>query len=311
MAHFRINLFGRFAIFIDQRPLALTRVQTKPIELLAYLLLFRRHPHGREVIAALLWPDLTPTQARRNLRKVLCTLQQLLTDSHRANDPPLVLIDHEWLAINPICDLQLDVAIFEQAYVAAQQRTSADLSPHMVSTLTAAVELYSGELLTGFYADWCLQERERLENMYLELRRVLLLVLEQQQAYDQAIIHGLEILRHDRANERTYRDLMRLYYLSGNRSMAIHQYEHCVAALRKELGVSPSKVTTQLYQHLCSDDLDAAEHSDGDAARAAAVSGERPQQQHLLKMRTELQQMLQQVQEELQHVERMLNGSES
>lgn len=57
----------------------------------------------------------------------------------------------------------------------------------------------------------------------LEMRHLLLVAAEHRQAYEQAIAHGCEILRYDRANERAHRDLMRLYYLSGNRSAALRQ----------------------------------------------------------------------------------------
>jgi hypothetical protein len=61
---------------------------------------------------------------------------------------------------------------------------------------------------------------------------------------------------YDRARERTHRRIMRLYYLLGDRSEALRQYERCAAALDEELGISPSKSTQSLYKQIQADQLD-------------------------------------------------------
>lgn len=303
MAAIRINLFGRLAVFVDDRPLVVGPPHIKPIELFTYLLIHRRRSHPREALATLLWPDLPSAHTKKNLRKVLCTLQHLLADAVRLGHPPVLLIEHDWITLNPALDLQLDVAVFEQAYALSQRHTSDWPNADTVQSIEAAVALYEGELLSGLYADWCLHERERLENIYLELRHLLLVAAEHGQAYEQAIAHGCEILCHDRANERAHRDLMRLYYLSGNRSAALRQYGHCVAALVGELGVRPRHHTEQLYRQICSDEL-ATDRTE--LQREPGVSADRSS--HLQQIRAELQRTLGQVQDELQRVERLLQG---
>lgn len=307
MRTLRINLFGRLAVFVDECPLTVGPPHTKPLELFAYLLIHRRRSHSREALATLLWPEMPPAPAKRNLRKVLCTLQHLLADAVPPGDPQVLLIEHDWLALNPALDLQLDVERFEQAYALARQHAGTLLDSQTTQVLAAAVELYADELLAGCYCDWCLHERERLENMYLELLHALMVDAEHRHAYEQAIAYGCEILRHDRASERTHRDLMRLYYLSGDRSTALRQYGHCVSALINDLGVKPRTCTEQLYRQICSDEL----------MPSAELSAEHPELQrelgagadrssHLQQIRAELQRTLGQVQDELQRVERLL-----
>jgi DNA-binding SARP family transcriptional activator len=41
---------------------------------------------------------------------------------------------------------------------------------------------------------------------------------------------------------------MRAYYMAGDRTMALRQYERCAAALAEELGVAPSTQTLMLYE---------------------------------------------------------------
>src|SRR5690606_35507187 len=52
------------------------------------------------------------------------------------------------------------------------------------------------------------------------------------------------------AREHTHRALMRLYYVAGDRTGALRQFQRCTTALREELSVSPSPQTIALYQRI-------------------------------------------------------------
>ncbi|MCA9932357.1 MAG: bacterial transcriptional activator domain-containing protein, partial [Anaerolineales bacterium] len=78
---------------------------------------------------------------------------------------------------------------------------------------------------------------------------------ESQQAYDQAIVCGQQILCYDRARERTHRRLMRSYYLSGDRTGALRQYERCCTVLEDELQVQPDHRTQFLFEQIQNDAL--------------------------------------------------------
>jgi DNA-binding SARP family transcriptional activator len=45
--------------------------------------------------------------------------------------------------------------------------------------------------------------------------------------------------------EASYRHLMRLYTVSGNRAAAMRIYQNCVAVLKRELAVEPSPVSVE------------------------------------------------------------------
>lgn len=306
MGEICINLFGQLAIFVDDHPLFIGPSLTKPLELFAYMLINRKRPQAREAIATLFWPDLDHTHAKKSLRKVLCTLQCFLADVVKKGLPPVLLIERDWIALNPALHLQLDVDIFEHAYGLAQEHIGSALDQQSAQILAAAVARYEGDLLTGLYADWCLYERARFENMYLELLHKLMVYAETCRAYEQAITYGLQILRYDRANERAYVDLMRLYYLSGNRSAALHQYANCVAALAKELGVKPRKSTEKLYQQICHDDLAAIQPGAVGMEREVGQQIKPLSRSHLQQARADLQRVLEQVQGDIERVERLL-----
>jgi DNA-binding SARP family transcriptional activator len=117
------------------------------------------------------------------------------------------------------------------------------------------VALYKGELLEGWYQDWCLFERERFQNMYLTMLDKLLAYATANGDYEAGEVYGTTILSYDRASELTYRRLMKLRYDAGDRTGALRQYQRCVRALREELGVKPERRTRDLYEQIKSDGM--------------------------------------------------------
>jgi DNA-binding SARP family transcriptional activator len=118
-----------------------------------------------------------------------------------------------------------------------------------------AVELYRGDLLEGWYMEWCLLERERLQSMYLQLLDKLASYYEASGEYESGLLCGARALRCDRAREHTHHMLMRLHYLAGDRTGALRQFDRCMAALREGLGVSPSERTLELYRQIQAEEL--------------------------------------------------------
>jgi DNA-binding SARP family transcriptional activator len=93
-------------------------------------------------------------------------------------------------------------------------------------------------------------ERTRLQNTYLALLDKLLAYCESHREYESGVEYATQILRTDRAHERTYRRLMRLQYLIGDRTNALRTYQLCLAVLETDLGVAPSEQTSALYQQI-------------------------------------------------------------
>src|SRR6266487_6070836 len=56
----------------------LTLRMRKDLALLAYLAVEQQHPHSRETLVGLLWPDSPEEAARNNLRVALASLRRLL-----------------------------------------------------------------------------------------------------------------------------------------------------------------------------------------------------------------------------------------
>jgi DNA-binding SARP family transcriptional activator len=255
MSLLHVSLFGRFQARNDQQEvagLAAHKVQ----ELLTYLLLYRDYPHPREVLADMLWSDSSPSQSKRYLRKTLWQLQAALDSQIPLRNGRALLVDPGWIQLNPGAELWLDVAEFEQVFEKVKGVPGTQLGSRRAGSLQSAVDLYQGDLLEGWYQDWCLYERERLQHMYLIMLDKLMSHCESHGKWEAGLAHGALVLRYDRAHERTHRRLMRLHYLAGDRTSALRQYQRCLTALDQELGVKPSRRTAVLYEQLCADKLD-------------------------------------------------------
>ena len=249
MSVLRIRLFGG----LDARcgGQVLTGFSARRMqELFCYLLLYRDRSHPREPLASLLWGDCPTAQSKKHLRQALWQLQAALDAQAEALNDRALLVELDWIQINPELDLWLDVAVFEQAFDLVQEVPGKRLDDGMAQALQSAASLYRGDLLEGWYQDWCLYERERIQNMYLSMLGKLMSYCEARHHFETGLAYGTRILHFDRAHERTHRRMMRLHHLAGNRTAALRQYERCISALEEELDVRPSDLTTALNEQI-------------------------------------------------------------
>jgi DNA-binding SARP family transcriptional activator len=261
----RVQLFGNLRIHDDERRLECFQ-STRAKELFCYLLLHRDHPHSRETLAGLFWADCDKNQSRKYLRQALWQLHQSVRDTRHGDDGRCLTVEGEFVSWNERADVWVDVFSFERAVASAGRTTGDKLSPQCADDLRHAVSLYLGDLMEGWYQDWCLFHRERLHNNYLVLLEKLMDYCELHHDYDAGLAFGERLLSRDKVRERSYVRTMRLHYLAGDRAGAIRQFHRCAAALQEELGIKPSRRTVDVYERVC------AEHLDVFPALAAAPS---------------------------------------
>ena len=272
MNELTIGLFGAFDVRYAGQPVTGLDAR-KAQEMLAFLLLQRSRAHSREYLAEMLWGQRAPAQSKKYLRQTLWQVQSALAGNGLAGSSPL-LVDGEWVRVNESSQLELDVALFETAYDQAQGVPGRGLDEPRAASLRQAVAIYRGDLLPGCYEDWCIFERERLQNMYLAMLDKLIDCCQQHGQYEVGLGYGEMILRYDRARERTHRRMMRLFYLAGDRTSALRQYDRCAEALARELDVSPSRSTALLAEQIRSEQLPARDPTLTVAANPPAQSSD-------------------------------------
>jgi DNA-binding SARP family transcriptional activator len=110
------------------------------------------------------------------------------------------------------------------------------------------VALYRNDFLDGFYDDWIINERYRLETLFSEALARLMVGQEAKGEHEAALSTALRLLDHDPLREDAHRLAMRAYCRLGQRNVALEQYRRCREVLQEELEVEPMVETTELYQ---------------------------------------------------------------
>jgi DNA-binding SARP family transcriptional activator len=254
LGNLRISLLGRMTVQCGERAMC-TLGSPKVQELLAYLLLYRDRAHHREILADALWGDCASSNSRKSLRQSLWRLRCALRYGGGPSADTLLLVEPDWVRLNPQAELWLDVKVFEEAFARVRGMPGHEVGEESAENLEHAALLYTGDLLEGWYQDWCVYERERLRQIYLSTLDKLIEFHESRQEYEKALLYGVSILRQEPARERTHREMMRLLYMSGDRTAALRQYERCAAALRVELEVEPGRPTRALCEQIRVDEF--------------------------------------------------------
>ncbi len=246
----QVSLLGKFRVSYED-PQAAARFDSQKVqELFSYLLLHLNHPVSRETLAGTLWGDHSTAQSKKYLRQALWHLRAALDAGGQALSDQLLYLETDSISLNLSAPLWVDIAAFEQAYDLGRETAAEALDRQQLQALDGAVRLYQGDLLEGWYQDWCLYERERLQNIYLMMLEKLAAYCESHGKYQEGTTYAASILRYDPAHELTHAQLMRMYYLAGDRTSALRQYRRCIEALDRELSVGPSDQTMALYEQI-------------------------------------------------------------
>jgi predicted ATPase/DNA-binding SARP family transcriptional activator len=238
-----IQLLG--TLRVQQAARLLTRFPTYKTAALLASLAYHPQPQSRERLIETFWPDTTPERGRNNLSNALSSLRNLL-------EPPgvpagaVLLADRQQVSLNP-AGVHTDVREFEQAL---QQAASTHNDRQRAEHLQTAVDLYTGELLPGYYEEWIVPERQRLAEAYVQSLRRLIRFLVKHKQPTQAIDYALRALTVDPLREEPHRDLMKLYVAVGQPSAALQQYRQLEQILRTDLNARPSAATQQVLQEI-------------------------------------------------------------
>ncbi|MFN8483129.1 MAG: BTAD domain-containing putative transcriptional regulator [Anaerolineae bacterium] len=249
MALLRIALLGGVTVAHDgiSAPLKITRTgQT----LLAYMMINGYRQHPRDVLADLIWGEQTQTQAHRCLSTALWRLRRELEPPGVPRGTYLMTSASGDIGFNWESDHWLDVAAFESQLGDALARPLEQMEPADADRIEAGLRLYRGDCLEGFYDHWALAHREHLFCLYLNGLTRLMRFHARNGQYEAGLSYGLKALQHDPLREETQREVIRLYWLTGQRSQAIRQYEACRTLLANELGIAPMEETQALYHQI-------------------------------------------------------------
>jgi DNA-binding SARP family transcriptional activator len=204
--------------------------------LIAVLALQGQRP--RTHVAGVLWPESNETRAMSSLRAAIWQVQQCL--------PGLLLEGRGPLGLRP--DVRVDVhdllsCLTGNGPTGTSSNTDADAG-HALTLLT------HGDLLPGWYDDWVLFERERLQQLRLRALEGLADRLLGAGEVDLALAAALAAVAIEPFRESAHRALIRVHLALGNYVDALRVYDGFRQRLLQELGIPPSPQITTLVANL-------------------------------------------------------------
>lgn len=204
----------------------------RALAMLGILALEGHAPRSR--IASLLWSELDPDRARRNLRRELHRLRESGCDA-------LVLAGDNALALAPL--VRVDVHAFNRAQAAGDAQ--------------AALALYRGPFLAGLdedacdaYLQWLAGAREGLAQQFRQVVQARIQACERAGEPREALRWQLRLISDDSLQEQHFRAAMQLHAELGEREAALDLYERCRNMLGNELGLQPMPETRALAERI-------------------------------------------------------------
>ena len=244
----RVQLFGTFSVEEVQADRITVDPAARPLA--SFLFSFPNQSHRREKVLDLFWGDSPDKVARACLCRAVWRIRRQLSPC-----APLGIHLHAnqneiWLNV-PDANV-VDAHEFRGAAVTALSSRPSALEP---GALGRAVSFYKAPFLEEYDGDWVLDQRERLESLYLRALAILMTLYAQRQHVEDAIVCGRRILACDPMRETVQRALMLLYVLNGQRGESILQFERCRKALKDECDVDPAPETSSLLRLIRSGEI--------------------------------------------------------
>ncbi|HEY9526355.1 MAG TPA: BTAD domain-containing putative transcriptional regulator, partial [Anaerolineales bacterium] len=231
----QIRLLGQFDVRLDGKRIVISSRAGQ--SLLAYLAMTAGTAHRREKLAGTLWPDSSEENARKNLRQELWRIRKAIPAQNLPEVDDYLLADEFTLTFNRDADTWLDVSILEN-------------SDPDIQSLTSGLSLYQGELLPGFYDDWVVLERERLQALFESKMEQLVEKLVESERWTAVQEQCERWLALGFVSEPAYRALMLSYNARGDMAKVSSIYQRCVEDLQDHFGVEPSAETHALFNGL-------------------------------------------------------------
>src|SRR6266852_716942 len=217
--------------------------------------------HSRSKLAAFLWPDSAPHDARTALHNALALLRSLLADSDSSASPHSHLLSpRDLLGLHPQAPFELDLAVVQLAYTEAQRLSTLPAEPQraaLVTQVQQALALARGPFLDGFWLgeeapfdEWVLKAQQQWQVRLQLLCERLSAFQEGGFELEQARATLTRWLVLDPLSEEAYRRLMRVQLARGDPSAALQVYATCRARLAEDLRVQPSAETLALAEQI-------------------------------------------------------------
>ncbi|MCR5356645.1 MAG: hypothetical protein K6E63_04495 [Lachnospiraceae bacterium] len=183
----RITLFGKFAIYRDDKPILENLSNTRKTKLfLCYLLLNKDKPISHKELFELLWSGEDYANPGTALRTLLYRYRAMIESSDIAALDNSIISRRGAYQWNPDLNVSIDIYDFEEASEAALNSIESDEKRE--KALKEAMELYTGNLLPDSNAEhWVVPKAVRLRDLYIRVAFEYIQMLKSRNEYNAVI----------------------------------------------------------------------------------------------------------------------------
>jgi SARP family transcriptional regulator, regulator of embCAB operon len=241
------RLLGHLLVVVDGRVVD-TGSSRRTRNVLAYLLTHRDTAVPRDVLMDVFWPNADPDAARNSVHVALSGVRRALLGAGRT---PLLERHHDAYRFAAHVDVWTDVEAFEEACRDARWAEDAGNLTAALDSYERAAQLYDGDFLADDpYAAWTGEIREILRAQANDAACRQVALYGRLGDDRSAVSLCRRVLSADPCNEAVHRQLMVSYARSGQRHLALLQYQRCRNALWSTFRIAPAVETTVLYESL-------------------------------------------------------------
>ena len=224
MKKIRINLCGNPQVLADGREVSFPY---KKAEGLLYYLCVRKSV-TREELINLLWSEEDEAAGKKKLRDAIYQIRQALGKEF------LVTTGHKGVAINPECDLTVDLdAVGNQG----QEKPETFLSHFYIKNCYE-------------FEEWADSVRGDLMDHVADTAQKLLKKAANDHDMAKMQEYNALLIKNDPYNENLYYDAMNMYAENGNYTMAIRLYHDLKKLLKRDMEMEPSRRVNDLFHRI-------------------------------------------------------------
>ena len=230
----KISLFGGLSASRGETRITRFRTQ-KNAALLAFLAYHLDRSHPREVLIDLLWPDHEIEAGRNCLSVALSSLRS----QFEGPDVPartVIVADRASVRLNPDT-VTTDVHDFRRQL---RNAAKSDNPAEKAMLLDAAVSLFAGQLLPGFYEDWVSGQQSHLTELFFQALETLIAGARSRGELAEAINYARRGAAVDPFREDNQVALIVLLDQAGRLGEAAHHAKELIALFEQETGLPPT-----------------------------------------------------------------------
>jgi DNA-binding SARP family transcriptional activator len=251
--HLYLEVLGRTQVHSGETPLGGRWLAQRPGQLLKFMIASRERAVHTEEIAHALWPE-AGYAAQTNVRHHMHALRRRI-EPRRPNRAPSQFITtrgggYQLDSARVTIDAESFVALAE----AGLDAVAADQHELARRPLTDAARLYRGDFLADEpYAEWALEERDRLRELAARVLHVLADLDRGIGDLEAAYGHLRRLAELEPLDAHVQRELLEVCLRGGRRTEAARRYQALRMRTMRELGQEPGFSLADLAEEVAGD----------------------------------------------------------